>query len=252
MTILRRLGILVPALIIPWLCGEAAQGDMKFKIVPIDAGAAESAAVADFNNDRNLDIVSAGSWYEAPQWTKRPIRTIPVSSGYVDSFSDLPLDVDGDGFMDVIQIGYFAHRIVWMKNPGTIGGPGTEEPIARASDSGAGAGRSAVAHHATSHSRSSGRCRCPGLPARRGVGIHVRARHQRRWAQRRRDDQRAQLWHLLVRAARGRRVAAARHRPLMVAFACVRARRYRRRRPARSGDGEAFPVAQRTRARRRR
>src|SRR5258706_1276810 len=129
MTILRRLGILVPALIIPWLCGEAAQGDMKFKIVPIDAGAAESAAVADFNNDGNLDIVSGGSWYEAPQWTKRPIRTIPVSSGYVDSFSDLPLDVDGDGFMDVIQIGYFAHRIVWMKNPGTSGGAWTAHLI---------------------------------------------------------------------------------------------------------------------------
>lgn len=98
-------------------------------MVQIDPGAAESAAVADVNNDGRLDIVSAESWYEAPAWTKRPIRSIPVSSGYIDSFSDLPIDVDGDTFTDVVQIGYFARRIVWMKNPGTSGGAWTEHLI---------------------------------------------------------------------------------------------------------------------------
>jgi hypothetical protein len=60
----RRLSVLVPALIIPWLCGVAAQGDMRFAMVQIDGGAAESAAVADFNNDGKLDVVSAESWFE--------------------------------------------------------------------------------------------------------------------------------------------------------------------------------------------
>jgi hypothetical protein len=71
------------------VCGVAARDEMRFSMVPIDGGAAESAAVADFNNDGRLDIVSAESWYEAPRWTRRPIRIIPVSSGYIDSFSDL-------------------------------------------------------------------------------------------------------------------------------------------------------------------
>jgi hypothetical protein len=126
---IRRLSIAVAALISALLSGASAQGDRRFAMVQIDGGAAESAAVADVNNDGKLDIVSAESWYEAPQWTKRPIRTIPVSSGYIDSFSDLPIDVDGDGFTDVIQIGYFARRIVWMKNPGKSGGAWIENLI---------------------------------------------------------------------------------------------------------------------------
>src|SRR5262245_18094425 len=93
-------------------------GELPFKTIQIDGGAAESAAIADFNNDGKLDIVSAENWYEAPTWIRHPIRTIPVTNGYVDSFSDLPLDVESDGFMDVIQIGYFARRMVVAKNPG--------------------------------------------------------------------------------------------------------------------------------------
>ncbi len=109
--------------------GQPASLAPRFKLTLIDGGATESAAVADFNNDGKLDIVSGANWFEAPQWTKHPIRTIPVSNGYVDDFSDLPLDVDGDGWLDVIQIGYFARRIVWMKNPGRSGGAWTENLI---------------------------------------------------------------------------------------------------------------------------
>jgi hypothetical protein len=119
----------VTAVIAVLLPGIAAQTDLRFAMVQVDGGTAESVALADVNNDGKLDIVSAESWYEAPQWTKRAIRSIPVASGYVDSFSDLPLDVDGDKLTDVIQIGYFARRIVWMKNPGPGGGAWTENLI---------------------------------------------------------------------------------------------------------------------------
>ena len=72
----------------------AEQPGPSFKVRAIDAIQSETAAVADLNNDRRLDIISAESWYEAPNWTKHPLRPINRASGYVDDFSDLPLDVD--------------------------------------------------------------------------------------------------------------------------------------------------------------
>ena len=95
----------------------------------IDGGASETAAFADLNNDRRLDIVSGDAWYEAPAWTKHTIRDINWNGQYVDNFTDLPIDVDGDGFVDVVQFGYFANNIVWMKNPGKAGGAWTVTEI---------------------------------------------------------------------------------------------------------------------------
>ena len=103
--------------------------DIAFRVHMVDPGFSESVAVADFNKDGRLDILSAEYWYEAPSWTKHKIRDIPFNGSYIDNFSDLPLDVDGDGYVDVVQIAYFARRIVWLKNPGKGKGPWVETEI---------------------------------------------------------------------------------------------------------------------------
>src|SRR6266498_3852598 len=72
--------------------------DVPFSIRMIDPGASETAAFADANNDGRLDIVSSEFWYQAPNWEKHKIRDINWNGQYVDNFSDLPIDVDGDGF----------------------------------------------------------------------------------------------------------------------------------------------------------
>ena len=71
--------------------------DIAFRVQMIDPGFSESVAVADFNKDGRLDILSAEHWYEAPSWTRHKVRDIPFNGSYIDNFSDLPVDVDGDG-----------------------------------------------------------------------------------------------------------------------------------------------------------
>lgn len=107
--------------------------DIAFRVQMVDPGFSESVAVADFNKDGRLDILSAEYWYEAATstagWTKHKIRDIPFNGSYIDNFSDLPVDVDGDGYTDIVQIAYFARRIVWLKNPGKSRGPWIETEI---------------------------------------------------------------------------------------------------------------------------
>ena len=103
--------------------------DIAFRVQMIDPGFSESVAVADFNRDGRLDILSAEAWYEAPSWRKHKIRDIAFNGTYIDNFSDLPVDVDGDGYTDIVQIAYFARRIAWLKNPGKGRGPWVESEI---------------------------------------------------------------------------------------------------------------------------
>jgi len=92
--------------------------DIPFKIQMIDPGASETAAVADINRDGRLDIISGESWYQAPGWTKHRFREVGFSGNYIDSFSVLPVDVDADGYPDIVDVSWFAKKIAWWKNPG--------------------------------------------------------------------------------------------------------------------------------------
>ena len=92
--------------------------DIPFKSVMLDNGASETAAVADVNKDGRLDIISGESWYQAPTWTKHKFRELNFTNNYYDNFSDLPVDVNGDGYPDLVRVTWFAKKISWWKNPG--------------------------------------------------------------------------------------------------------------------------------------
>ena len=98
--------------------------DVPFRMHAIDGGASETAAVADVNRDGRLDIVSGEYWYEAPaldvakKWIPHRFRELGFSNQYIDNFSDLIVDVDGDDYPDVASVSWFAKRVAWWRNPG--------------------------------------------------------------------------------------------------------------------------------------
>ena len=109
--------------------GAPRPPDIPFRTQMLDGGANETAAIADINRDGRLDIVSGENWYEAPSWTRHPFRELGFSGNYIDNFSDLPVDVDGDGSVDIASVTWFAKKISWFRNPGKGQGPWVEAPI---------------------------------------------------------------------------------------------------------------------------
>jgi hypothetical protein len=95
--------------------------EIPFEKVAIDLGAAETCAFTDINGDGRLDIVSGEHWYEAPKWTPHKFRDLPYSNNYMDAFSDLPLDVDGDGRTDIATVAWFGRKVNWFRNGPTTG-----------------------------------------------------------------------------------------------------------------------------------
>ncbi|MEO8657035.1 MAG: VCBS repeat-containing protein [Bryobacteraceae bacterium] len=103
--------------------------EVPFKVHSLDLGGNEPAALADINKDGKVDIVSGENWYEAPTWKQHHFRDLPYANNYIDDFSDLPVDVNGDGDPDIVSVHWFAKKAEWWKNPGKGGGKWTDTTI---------------------------------------------------------------------------------------------------------------------------
>ena len=85
-----------------------------------DAFYCEGAATGDFNKDGHGDVVSGPFIYYGPTFVMRSEMYAPVSydpHGYSKSFLQFVYDLNGDGWQDVIEVGFPGAETFWYANP---------------------------------------------------------------------------------------------------------------------------------------
>src|SRR6266508_909391 len=92
--------------------------EIRFERKMLDPGIGETCAIADFNRDGRPDVFSGDAWYENPSWKKHVVRQLEEYGTYLGSLTDLPLDVDADGNVDIVSSGWHSKRVWWSRNPG--------------------------------------------------------------------------------------------------------------------------------------
>ena len=110
----------------------SAPGPIEFVMHRAGNFRSEACGVGDFNGDSRLDIVAGEFLYLAPDWKAQKIRSIQgkvdeQGKGYLYDFMNEPLDVDGDGLLDVVSVSWHEKQSQWLRNTGPAGGewPGT-------------------------------------------------------------------------------------------------------------------------------
>jgi len=91
---------------------------IKWRVKQLAMDRNEGIDIADFNRDGKPDVVAGRNWYAAPNFLPRPLRMIEDWNGYVQSNGDFALDMDGDGWTDVVAGSYLPTEVYWYRNPG--------------------------------------------------------------------------------------------------------------------------------------
>ncbi len=115
-----RRGLLAAAAMV--CCSIVAAADaaeLAFRRHDLNSDSAfPSCAVFDVNRDGKADIVCGGFWYEAPGWRRHFLRDVEIIRGRYDDYSNLPLDVSGDGFLDLVSANWRSQKLYWIEHPG--------------------------------------------------------------------------------------------------------------------------------------
>src|SRR5579864_2963441 len=112
--------VLIPAA----FAAAAEQGDqIKWKkIVLSDTFYGEGANFGDFNHDGKMDVVSGPYWYEGPDFNpEKRHEFMPVKAfdphEYSKNFFAFIHDFNGDGWDDILIVGFPGEDASWYENP---------------------------------------------------------------------------------------------------------------------------------------
>lgn len=79
----------------------------------------EGIATGDVNKDGLVDLLAGNYWFEAPSWKSHLIHadTLNPVPSYSTSFINFSLDVNTDGWVDLIRFDQPGAACVWYENP---------------------------------------------------------------------------------------------------------------------------------------
>ncbi|MEK7865993.1 MAG: PVC-type heme-binding CxxCH protein [Planctomycetota bacterium] len=81
----------------------------------------EGAAIGDIDHDGHADVVAGPWWHAGPEFTERHALYEAHAfdpHGYSDAFFAWTHDVDQDGALDVVVVGFPGKEASWLRNPG--------------------------------------------------------------------------------------------------------------------------------------
>ena len=116
-------------------CGETSGQEMNgFRKHTLTTDfISEGVAVGDVNHDKKMDIIAGAYWFEAPNWKRHELAPGKVFNGgkeYSNSFLNFSMDVNQDGWIDVIRIDFPGKAAHWYENPKNKTGHWREHVIA--------------------------------------------------------------------------------------------------------------------------
>ena len=108
----------------------ASAKDPIFLIHQIGTDRSEGVAVFDVDRDGLVDVTSGAYWYKAPDWTRTEFREARPFGEFIANSGEHAIDVNGDGYPDIISGGWGEDGLYYFENPKKLGVMWTKVRIA--------------------------------------------------------------------------------------------------------------------------
>lgn len=103
---------------------NAPAKEPMFLLHKIGEDRSEGIAVMDLDRDGKLDVTSGAYWYKAPgnlysaeKWIANPLRECPRRGEFVANCGEFAVDVNQDGYPDLISASWMDDGIFYYENP---------------------------------------------------------------------------------------------------------------------------------------